>query len=301
MNHWIDYIWAFLVIMLVGIIACGREPQSDLWGSGILEAREIVISALGNGPILEMRYDEGDRVPEGEVVAVLDTVDMVLQRQGLEAQLAEVDASLRGIRLTAARAQEELELARVTAERTQALYEQGSVNKQTLDEVQTKKNVAELTLQEIRNKSQELQARRHRIENSIDQLAKKIDDAVVRAPSSGVVINRLREPGEVVRYSEPLITLADNDTMWMKIYLREDVLDQVSLGATAQVRVDAIGDDTLPGIVRWIASEAEFTPKNVETRQSRTGLVYAVKIDVPNPDGILKIGMPAEAEILESQ
>jgi HlyD family secretion protein len=224
-----------------------------------MEAKEIAVSALGNGTILQIFFDEGDRVLQGETVAVLDTINLVLQRKGLEAQLSELEANLNGVRLSVATADEQAKLARLTADRSKALLESGSATQQSLR------------------------------------------DAVILAPSSGIVTQKVHESGEVARYGERILTLANTDTMWLKIYLKEEVLPRVSLGAEAKIRLDALGEKTLPGIVRWISSEAEFTPKNVETRESRTSLVYAVKIDVPNPQGILKIGMPAEAEILESK
>jgi len=282
------------------ISGCAKTRNSDLWGSGILEATEIVVSSQSNGLILEMRCDEGDCVKAGDVIAVIDTSDLVLQRAGLLAQRDEVDARARGIRLTAARAQQELNLARLTADRTRALFDQGSATEQVRDEAMTRKAAAQLSLEEIRNGMKELEARRDQVDNALSQLQKKIDDSNVLAPSSGAVTVRSREPGELVRYGEAILTLADLDTMWMKIYLKEEVLSRVALRARTNIRVDALGDSTLVGEVTWISSEAEFTPKNIETRESRTGLVYAVKIEVPNPNGVLKIGMPAEAEILAS-
>jgi HlyD family secretion protein len=267
----------------------------------MMEAKEISISSLGNGTILKIFFDEGDRVQEGDVVAILDTMDFVLQRKGLDAQLSELEATINGVRLSVASADEQAKLARLTADRTEALLESGSATRQVCDEIQTRRQVAELSLKQIQNQLDQLNARRQQILSLIEQLNKSLHDAVILAPSSGVVVQRVHEPGEVARYSDRILTLANTDTMWLKIYLKEEVLDQVSLGAQTRVRVDAIGNEFLPGIVRWISPDAEFTPKNVETRESRAGLVYAVKIDVPNPTGVLKIGMPAEAEILVSK
>ena len=299
MKQWCCYPWIILIFMSLIIAGCGNDRHSDLWGSGILEATEVTVSSLSNGLILEITPREGESVTKGDIVALIDTTDLRLQLEGLTAQLDEIEAVSRGIRISAARTQEELELARLTAERTKSLFDQGSVTQQVYDETQTRSKVAELSVREIRNKGDELSARRANVKNAMEQLRKKIADAVIRTPSSGIVIHRLHEPGEVIRYGERLLTIAQVDTMQLKIYLKEDVLSRVSLLAEARIRVDALGDETLPGVIRWIASEAEFTPKNVVTRESRAGLVYAVNIDVPNPNHILKIGMPAEAEILE--
>ncbi len=282
------------------ISACQKVTHPDLWGSGILEAREVAVASRTVGAVMEVNCQEGNRVQMNEIIARIDSTDLVLQYQELEAQQAEIDAMIKGTRLTYARAQEEAQLAQTTAHRTQALFDDGSVTQQTLDEILTKEKVAEWALKEIQNKSQELAARKNRIQKSLDRLQENITNAAIRAPISGVVLERLHEPGEVVRYGDRMLLLADLDTMWMKIYIKEEDIDRISLGAEAQIRVDAVGDRNLLGIVRWVASKAEFTPKNIITRELRAGLVYAVKIDVPNPDGILKIGMPAEAVISES-
>ena len=295
-------IWPLIgsIIIWITILGCGKNQHSELWGSGILEATEVIISSQTTGRIMEIRYDEGDVVIKGDTIAVIDTADIVLQRKGLLAQLDELEASVKGVRLSAARAQDELNLAKLTAERTEALYQKGSATQQARDEVATRKAAAELTLQGIRNQLNELDAHRENIKSAIELVQRKIHDATITAPLSGTVVIRSRQPGELAMYGGRILTMANLDSMWIKIYLKENVLNQVALRAKADIRVDAIGDSLLPGTVAWISSQAEFTPKNVVTRESRTGLVYAVKIDVPNPSRILKMGMPAEAQIRES-
>jgi HlyD family secretion protein len=299
MKHIRLWILIISIITWITISGCGKSQHSELWGSGILEATEVAISSQTTGHIMVIRYDEGDVVAKGDTIAVIDTTDLVLQRKGLSAQLDELDASVKGVRLSAARAQDELDLAKLTAERTEALYKKGSATQQARDEATTRRASAELNLQGIRNQLNELDARRENIKSAKDLVQKKIHDATIRAPLYGTVIIRSHQPGELALFGEKILTMANLDSMWIKIYLKEDILNRVALRAKADIRVDAIGDSLLPGAVAWIASEAEFTPKNVVTRESRTGLVYAVKIDVPNPSGILKIGMPAEVEIRE--
>ncbi len=296
--------WRYIILLLLPsviiITACQKETHPDLWGSGILEAREVAVASRTVGAVMEVNCQEGDRVEKNQIIARIDSTDLVLQYQELEAQQAEINTMIKGTRLAYARAQEDVQLTQTTARRTQSLFDDGSVTQQTLDEILTKKNVAEWSLKEIENKSQELAARNNRIQKSLDRIQENISKTVIHTPISGVVLERLHEPGEVVRYGERMLIIADLDTMWIKIYIKEENINRITLGTEAQIRVDAVGDRNLPGIVRWVASEAEFTPKNIITRESRAGLVYAVKIDVPNPDGILKIGMPAEAVISES-
>ncbi|MDD5088813.1 MAG: efflux RND transporter periplasmic adaptor subunit, partial [bacterium] len=123
---------------------------------------------------------------------------------------------------------------------------------------------------------------------------RQLRDGVILAPVSGTVILRNIEPGEVAAPGAALLRLADLSALELRVYLGEGELDLVQIGQTIPVIVDALPGDTLSGVVTWVSSEAEFTPKNAQTRDARAQLVYAIKVRVANGDGKLHIGMPAE-------
>jgi HlyD family secretion protein len=126
---------------------------------------------------------------------------------------------------------------------------------------------------------------------------KRLADALVRAPMDGIVVLKIREPGEAVAPGQPVARLADLDHMWLEVFVPETELDRVKLGQEAEVRIDADPSKVYAGRVTEIAQEAEFTPKNVQTKEQRTKLVFGVKVEVDNPEHELKPGMPADARI----
>jgi HlyD family secretion protein len=142
-----------------------------------------------------------------------------------------------------------------------------------------------------------LAAKHEKIDANLKLLDKQISDAVVTAPSGGSVIEKYSEKGEIVTYGKPLVKIADISKVWLKVYVSEEMLGKIKLGGKADVRIDSMPEKSFTGSITWISPKSEFTPKSVQTRNSRIDLVYAVKITLENPDGIFKIGMPAEVYI----
>jgi HlyD family secretion protein len=142
-----------------------------------------------------------------------------------------------------------------------------------------------------------LRARRDQAAAQADQLRKRIRDCRVLAPTDGIVTLRGVEPGEFVAPGSQLIRLTDVRLVKLTIYVNETDLAGVQVGGIASIRIDSAPDTTFTGTIVYISPEAEFTPKNVQTREERTKLVFGVKIEIPNPRAILKPGMPADASI----
>jgi multidrug resistance efflux pump len=136
--------------------------------------------------------------------------------------------------------------------------------------------------------------------SALSAVEAQLDKLALRAPISGLVLERPVHVGEVALPGAPLLTLADLDALTLTIYVREDQLGQVQLGQAASVTVDAYPDRVFSGAVDFISSQAEFTPKNVQTQEERANMVFAVKIRLPNPDHALKPGMPADALLSET-
>jgi HlyD family secretion protein len=126
---------------------------------------------------------------------------------------------------------------------------------------------------------------------------RQLQEGVLIAPTAGEILLRSVEPGEVVQPGQACLKIGDLARMELKVYLSETDIDLIKVGGKLPVLVDALNGEPLEGVVSWISSEAEFTPKNAQTRDARTQLVYAIKLRIPNPDGKLHIGMPAELEL----
>ncbi len=273
------------------------------------------------GQVLEVAFEEGTKVEKGQVVARLDDRHHRNQIAQAEAALALADAHLRIVRLGARRediealrqqvrqAEEALAQARKERDRARALVAEEGLPRKMLDDAETLVAVREATLKaavEMLRKAkagarpeevEAAEAQKRQAEAALKALRDRLEDYTVRSPVAGVVLLKMVEAGEVVAAGQPLAIVADLSLLTLRVYVSERDLGRIQLGQEVSVRVDAWPDREFLGRVSHIASEAEFTPKNIQTREERVKTVYAVKVVVPNPDGVLKVGMPADAEI----
>lgn len=311
-----------VVLVVTGVLACQDDgPRDRVLASGTFEAVEVRVSPTVAGQILEVALDEGHPVEKGRVVARLDDRHHRNQIIQAEAAVALADAHVRIVRLGARRedvealrqqvrqAEEALAQARKDRDRVRALVEQEGLPRKMLDDAETLVAVREAASKAAREMLQKArtgarpeeveaaEAQKRQAEAVLKALRDRLDDYAVRSPVGGVVLRKSVEAGEVVAAGQTLATVADLSSLTLRVYVPEGDLGRIRLGQDASVRVDAWPAREFPGRVAHIASEAEFTPKNIQTREERVKTVYAVKIVVPNPEGLLKVGMPADAEI----
>ena len=281
----------FLCAFLGG---CERGKPEGFVGSGTLEATEVSVSAQTGGQVLRLAKREGDAVAAGDTLAIVDVEKLELERRRLVATVGEIAAARLPVAESVKQARENLENAEKTHRRIEALHEAGTATQQQYDDVSTKYRLAEIQLAKAKAEAGTLDAKERTVRAAIALLDRQIRDGVVLAPVSGVVAERYLETGETVPPGGAVYKIADLREFWLKVYAGEKDLGRFALGAEMRIAVDAIGEP-LSGVVSWVSPSAEFTPKNVETRDARSELVYAVKIAVTNPPPELKIGMPAEA------
>jgi len=315
-----------LVLALVGILlwrylAVSREPLGNLRLSGNIEVTDAEVSFRIAGHVRERLVKEGERVARGTVVARLESVDLeheVALRQAevavARAALAEMQAGYRPEEVAQARAafaQTKAELTRAAADwrRQQALFEQGAVAARETEALQAISEIAQGRFDEARQhlallekgfrqeEIEQAQARLRQAEESLALARTRLGYATLAAPMDGVVLAENIEPGEFVAAGTPVVTLGALDPVWLRAYISETDLGRVKLGQSAQVTTDTYPGKTYRGTVTFIAQDAEFTPKNVQTEKERVKLVYRIKITLPNPEQELKPGMPADAEI----
>lgn len=315
--------------------ACQQTPPATgARVSGQVDATDVHIAPEVGGRIVDMAIAEGDRVTQGQVVARLDTRDIDLALQRARAERSQADAQLRllqagaraeDIRQAEAQAaaaaadvqaaQADLAAAETDLERFERLLQTNSGSQKQRDDAATRRQVASDRVTAARareraareaaarlragSRAEEIDAARARVaavDAQIATLEKSKDDAIVRAPIDGIVTDRLLDKGEIVSPRVPIAVLADLDHAWAEVFVDEPMVPRIKLGQEARVFTDA-GGPGLPGKVSYISSKAEFTPRNVQTADDRSKLVYRVKIAVDNRQGILKQGMPVEAEI----
>ena len=166
-----------------------------------------------------------------------------------------------------------------------------------MDDTETQYKNSKTQLLSARTNLKAVGMKKKQIKARLKLIDSQIDDCTILCPASGVVIEKHMEQGELVAAGTPLITIADLQNLWIKLYVPEPDLGYVKLGSNANIRIDSYKDKVINGKIVWISPKAEFTPHNVQTQDARADLVYAVKVAVPNPEGILKIGMPADIEV----
>jgi HlyD family secretion protein len=308
------------IALAVAAAGCNNNVDPDvIEASGHVEATEVRVSAEVGGRLEELAVDEGDSVAKDQLLARLDTADTELALDASRAELRQAQADL-ALRLAGARAEEiaeakaqvaEAEAALAGAEldlqRMQGLLDSGSGTPKARDEAKTRRDRAQATLAAARerlarleagSRAEEIEAARARVagaEARIAQLEKQLKDAEVKSPLDGVVTERLSEAGELLTRGTALVTITRLGDAWLNVYVAEPDLGRIRLGQEAEVITD--GGETRTGRVTFVASRAEFTPKNVQTRDERVKLVYRVKVGLPNQDGLFKPGMPATARL----
>ncbi|MCH5305453.1 MAG: efflux RND transporter periplasmic adaptor subunit [Rikenella sp.] len=286
-----------VLFFLFGACACTQRPQPDAYGN--FEAVEVLVSADCNGKLLDFRVEEGMRFRRGEIVGWVDTTQLLLQRDQLKAELAvcraqlpEKEKQLDILREQLAKTRHELKRFRALAEADASTAQQ--VDNLTYDaEILQKQLDAEESNLDIQTRT--LLARMEPIRQQILQVQDRIDHAYVVNPVAGTVLAKYAEQYELAAIGKPLYKVANLDTLILRAYVEEPQLAAIRLGQTVRVAVDSVyaGGAEFSGRIGWIADQAEFTPKVIQTRDERANLVYALKIYVANP-GMLKIGMPAE-------
>lgn len=284
---------AWAVILLLAACARGRQP--DAYGT-IEAATEVVAGSQYGGQLLRFTPVEGDRITAGTIVAVLDTTPTALQFDQAAAQRAysagrstEADRQLDVLQV-------QLDIAKRDFDRTQQLYNEHAATAASLDQAERdyRTLVEQVRAQQATRVSSTQDVRAQAAH--VAQLQDQIDRSLVRNPVTGTVLATYTKAGEVITPAQALYRIANLDTMDLRAYVAEPQLAQIRIGEPAVVSVD-VGNGRrrgFPGHVSWIASTAEFTPTPIETRDERANLVYAVKVRVLNPDGILKIGMPGD-------
>ncbi|MFN2566458.1 MAG: HlyD family secretion protein [Gemmatimonadaceae bacterium] len=274
--------------------ACGGDPEPDAYGN--FEATEVVVSAQTSGQIQHFLPVEGMRLHRGAVVAVIDTTQLALERQQIIAQRAAVGSRGTEVSRQLGVLEVQLDIARRTYERTRRLHAEQAATAQQLDQAERDYRTLAAQIEAVRAQRQSVGMDVASADARVAQIRDRIAKSIVTNPEAGTVLTTYARAGEVVQPGQPLYKIADLDTLVLRAYVAESQLTRIRLGQAVQVRVDRGKDRlmTVPGTVTWISPKAEFTPTQVQTRDERADLVYAVKVRVPNRDGALKIGMPAD-------
>jgi len=280
--------------MLFILTSCLNEELSDAYGQ--FEATEIIVSAETSGKLLWFDAEEGVRLQKNMKVGQTDTLKLSLKKKELAAQLESVRVKKDHIDAQSDVVKERLNTAKIELNRIKALMSDRAATQQKLDDAEGRVRALEKEIIALQIQKNGIEADSKVINAKIDQVSVQIDDSEIVNPVEGIVLTKFSEPNELVQPGMPLYEIASLDTLILRIYVSGARLPDVQLGNRVDVFVDKNRKENrkTDGWISWISSEAEFTPKMIQTKEERVTQVYAVKVRVPNPDGILKIGMPGE-------
>lgn len=290
-KHWGQT--GMLLMALVWVAGCGESHAPGFLGSGTLEATEVVVSAQTGGTVTSLTRQEGEKAVVGDLLATIDVEKLELQRNQLAAGLAEVAANRLTADATVAQARDNLANTEAQYRRIKELHDRGSATQKQLDDITTQLNVAKSQLTGAKTQRPVLDAKQAQIEAGMALADRQIADGRVVSPIGGTVVEKYMEAGETVLPGSRIYKIADLDHFWVHIYVAAEDLGKIALGRKVKVQADAVATP-FDGTVAWTSPEAEFTPKNVQTRKARSELVYAVKVLLETGADTLKIGMPVE-------
>ena len=286
---------AFLTIAL---ISCNNNNKAD--GYGNFEAVEITVSAENNGKLIQFSIEEGKTITKGEIVGVIDTIPLALKKEQLMVSKNIISSKSSGVLSQISVLNAQLKTAKISQNRIQNLIKENAGTQQQLDAINGQIDVINQQIRSVEIQNAPVVNELKSIDVQISQLEDQLQKSKITNPIDGTVLVKYAEPNEITSFGKPLYKIADLSTMELKVYISEKQLATVKIGQKVTVKIDSNKDlKKYEGIISWISSEAEFTPKIIQTKEERVNLVYAVKIDVKN-DGSLKIGMPAEMWISEN-
>ena len=289
---------SWVLLLVLAALACHEEKEPDAYGN--VEAVDVVVGAEAGGRIATFQVEEGQALAAGAVVGTIETTPLLLEKKQLAAQRAAAASRLGEIAKRIDTLEVQRRIASRAYERTRRLHAQQAATAQQLDQDEkTYKVLGE----QIETERAQAATVRHDVEAGdarVAGIADKIEKASIRNPVGGTVLATYARAGEVTQPGQPLYRIADLQTVEVRAYVAETQLTSVRVGQAARVSVDVGGGkrEVLSGTVTWVSSDPEFTPTPVQTREERAYLVYALKIRVDNPGGILKIGMPADVDLL---
>ena len=284
----------FITTLVIVVFACkNNDDKSDAFGN--FETDDVIVSSETAGKILEFNAEKGQKVEKGEVLAVIDTVQMALQLKQLDSQEAAVKAKRQSIQSQIAVLKEQKKNLQVNEERIRKMLNDGASTQKQLDDITGQMSVIdkqiESTQTQFTSVNKELEVLNAQRQIAVDKKSR----CRIQSPISGTILETYAEQGELTAPGKAMFKIANLDELNLKVYVSGAQLPNVKIGQDLNVIIDKseTENQTLPGKVTWISSEAEFTPKIIQTKEERVKLVYAVKVAVKN-DGTLKIGMPGE-------
>lgn len=281
------------IVLLFLIFSCNSsDEKAD--GYGNFEATEVTVSSESNGKILFLNVEEGQELEAQKQVGLIDTLQMHFTKQELFAAKNTITSKSTSVLSQKNVLDEQLKTAKLEQKRIENMFAENAATKRQVDEINGRVSVIYQQIKGVGTQNAPIINDLKSIDVQIEKINDQIKKSTIINPMSGIVLNKYAEPGEVTGFGKPLYKIADVSEMTLRVFVSETQLSQIKIGQEVLVKIDAAQEmKSYKGTVSWIAVQAEFTPKIIQTKEERVNLVYAVKVKVKN-DGSLKIGMPAE-------
>ena len=292
--------YSSLLVLALAMTACGKGNKV-YDASGVFESTEVTVSAEGNGKIMSLDLQEGDRLEAGAVVGCIDTVQLYLSKIQLEASRRAVGSGRLNISRQIAALESQIAKQRQELDRFTKLEQAGASNRKQVEDIQAQLDILERQLaaqkESLQNTNSNVSGQADALEAQVMQLEDKIRKCVITSPVSGTILAKYSEAGDLAVQGRALFKVADLDNIRLRAYTTADQLTGLKLGQSVKVFADqgTSGRKEYDGTLIWISDKAEFTPKTIQTRDERANLVYAVKIAVKD-DGLIKLGMYGEVK-----
>lgn len=283
-----------LFALLTVLVGCNRDiDKADAYGT--FEVDEVWVSSKATGELLTFDIEEGMRLTANSIVGYVDSTELHLQRAEIEAALRAAHAKRLSTAAQVRVAQREREQLSLDHNRILTMYQQKAATQKQLEDITTALDLSAKRLELLNTQYPSIDAEISNINAKSALLDERIRDAVLINPVTGIVLTKFVQQHELITRGKPLYTIADLSVVHLKAFISESQLSEIKIGQHVRVYTD-VRDAAMKehdGVISWISSKAEFTPKSVQTRDERVALVYAIKVRVENK-GLIQIGMPGE-------
>ncbi|MCF8369012.1 MAG: HlyD family efflux transporter periplasmic adaptor subunit [Bacteroidales bacterium] len=289
------------IIVLVLLASCSNsEKLSDAYGN--FEVDDIIVSSEASGKLLLFNVEEGKSLKKMDLVGVIDTTQLVLQKKQLKAQSKAVSSKIANIESEIKVQEQQKKNLLVDKNRIEKLLKDGAATQKQLDDVNGALDLIDSKVSSIKTQYASVMSEMEVIKTQVSQVEESIIKCKILNPTKGTVLEKYSEQNEITAFGKPLYKLADTDEMILRVYVSGVQLAHLKIGQEVEVLVDddARTNRSLSGHISWISESAEFTPKIIQTKEERVNMVYAVKVRVKN-DGTLKIGMPGEVNFISGK
>ncbi len=285
---------SMIILIIILIAGCNKEnDKSDAYG--IFETDAVIVAAEAQGKVLQLNAERGKKIKAGTLAALIDTTQITLNIEQIEAQKAAVRARRNSVAAQVDVLEEQKKNIQTNKKRIEAMLKDGAATQKQMDDVSGEMNVLDRQIASVRTQFTQINSELAVLEAQHAAAADRLQRCSVTSPVTGIVLETYIEEGELATPGKPLFKIANINKLTLKVYISGAQLPHLEIGQEVQVLVDEseTENQSFTGTVAWISPEAEFTPKIIQTKEERVKLVYAVKVEVKN-DGTLKIGMPGE-------